>query len=226
MFSPPKYFPPPESADEQGCLGVGGELSPAWLLDAYRHGIFPWPVGEMELAWWSPDPRAIFELDGLHISRRLARTCASGRFEVTCDRDFAGVMHGCATAQSRRYATWITQGIRRAYIELHQLGFAHSIEVWHEGQLAGGTYGVALGGLFAAESMFYRVRDASKVALVYLAAHLRARGYELWDIQQLTAHTQRLGAIEIPRHLFLSRLTAAVEKDITFGPALCGEMPQ
>jgi leucyl/phenylalanyl-tRNA--protein transferase len=226
VSSPSKFFPPPEAADEQGCLGIGGELNVEWLLDAYRHGIFPWPMGDLELAWWSPDPRAIFELGGLHVSRRLAQTCASGRFEVTCDRDFAGVIHGCATSQSRRHSTWITPGIRRAYTELHQLGHAHSVEVWCEGKLAGGTYGVALGGLFAAESMFYRVRDASKVALVHLAAHLRARGYELWDIQQLTSHTESLGAIEIPREIYLYRLSAAVEKDVTFGDKLCGQTPR
>ena len=223
-LGPSPYFPPAELASPEGLIGVGGELTPDWLLDAYRHGIFPWPFSgpfsDEQLAWWSPDPRAIFELDGLHISRRLARTCRSGKFRATCDRAFAAVLEGCATAQKRRFATWLSQEMRQAYEKMHELGYAHSIEVWHGEQLAGGTYGVALGGLFAAESMFYRVRDASKVALVHLLAHLNARGYELLDIQQLTPHTESLGAVEIPRRVYLARLSQALESHVTFGAAL------
>lgn len=221
---PSIYFPPAELASPEGLLGVGGELTPEWLLDAYRHGIFPWPFSgpssDEQLAWWSPDPRAIFELDGLHISRRLARTCRSGKFRVTCDQAFAAVMEGCATAQQRRFGTWLNPEMRAAYQKMHELGHAHSIEVWHEGRLAGGTYGLALGGLFAAESMFYRVRDASKVALVHLLAHLNARGYELLDIQQLTPHTESLGAVEIPRRAYLARLAQALESNASFGGKL------
>ncbi len=201
-------------------IGVGGELTPEWLLDAYRHGIFPWPFNDDQLAWWSPDPRAIVELDGLHISRRLARTVRSGRFQASCDRAFAEVMAGCATAQNRRSGTWITPAMKAAYRRMHELGHAHSIEVWHAGALAGGTYGVSIGGYFAAESMFYHVRDASKVALVYLVAHLKARGYELLDIQQLTPHTESLGAVEIPRRIFLARLSHAIDRPVTFGAEL------
>lgn len=223
-LSPSIYFPPAELASPEGLIGVGGELTPDWLLDAYRHGIFPWPfngpLNDEQLAWWSPDPRAIFELDGLHISRRLARTCRSGKFSATCDQAFADVLKGCATAQKRRFGTWLNQEMRAAYQKMHELGFAHSIEVWHEGQLAGGTYGLALGGLFAAESMFYRVRDASKVALVHLLAHLNARGYELLDIQQLTPHTESLGATEISRRAYLARLAKALESNVSFGGAL------
>ncbi|HUY33893.1 MAG TPA: leucyl/phenylalanyl-tRNA--protein transferase [Pirellulales bacterium] len=215
--SPEEFFVPPELASPEGLVGVGGSLHSEWLLYAYRHGIFPWPAESGPLAWWSPDPRAIFELDALRVSRSLARTVRGGKFRVTCDREFAGVMAGCATAQRRARGTWLTPAMRAAYGALHALGHAHSIEVWHADQLAGGVYGVAIGGLFAAESMFYFVRDASKVALVHLLNHLRSRGYTLLDIQQLTPHTARLGAREIPRREFLDRLARAVEQPLDFG---------
>lgn len=220
---PSKFFPPAESADRHGLLGIGGRLSVEWLLDAYRHGIFPWPITgeEQVLAWWSLDPRAIFDLENFHVSRRLAQTCRSGRFEVTCDRDFRGVIEGCATANGRVGETWITPAMLNAYVRLHQRGHAHSVEAWRDGQLAGGVYGVAIGGLFSAESMFHTVRDASKVALVTLLGHLKARGYSLVDIQQLTSHTARFGAFEIPREEYLDRLAAALERSTTFGSALC-----
>lgn len=218
---PSRFFPPAESADEDGLLGFGGQLTTDWLLDAYAQGIFPWPVNDIpEMAWWSLDPRAIIELEHFHVPRRLQRTCRSGPFSVTCDRDFRGVIRGCATAGDRRGHTWITPRLMRAYVELHQQGHAHSIEVWHNGQLAGGTYGVALGGLFAAESKFHYQRDASKVALVRLVAHLRARGYRLLDIQQLTPHSVQFGAMEIPRAEYLRRLAEALPLPVTFGQQL------
>lgn len=222
MPQPSRFFPPPELADPDGLIAVGGCLEPDWLLDAYRHGIFPWPVtGETTvLAWWSLDPRAVIPLDTFHVPRRLERTCEAGRFEVTCDRDFQGVIRGCATVDGRMGQTWITPGLLRAYVRLFELGHAHSVEVWHEGVLAGGTYGVAIGGLFAAESMFHRVRDASKVALVHLLHHVRARGYELFDIQQLTTATAQFGAVEIPRSEYLARLRKATSKRIRFGKRL------
>jgi leucyl/phenylalanyl-tRNA---protein transferase len=212
-------FPNPDSADSGGLVYVGGALEPDWLLDAYRRGIFPWPIIPRlrKMQWWSPDPRAIFELDRFHVSRRLERTCRSGQFTVTSDRDFAGVMRGCASAQSRRWNTWLTGEMMAAYERLFELGHAHSVEVWHEDRLAGGTYGVTIGGLYAGESMFYHARDASKVALVHLVRHLRERGYQLFDIQQLTPHTQSLGAIEIPRRDYLRRLADAVERAVAFG---------
>lgn len=216
----PHFFPPPEVADRRGLIGVGGLLEPEWLLDAYRHGIFPWPTHDGFLAWWSPDPRAVIELDGLHIPRRLARTCRQGLFHVTCDRSFEAVMHGCATAQDRSQGTWITPEMLAAYVQLHAMGYAHSIETWRGGELAGGIYGVAIGGMFAAESMFYHVRDASKVALVHLVAHLRGRGYTLLDVQQRTAHTARLGARTIRRSTFLRRLAEAIVLPVTFGDRL------
>jgi len=208
-------------------LALGGKLTPDWLIDAYQHGIFPWPFTTdlSLLAWWSPDPRAIIELDGLHMSRRLRRTCRSARFQITCDQDFTQVIGGCATENGRAGATWLLPAMIRAYTRLHELGYAHSVEVWHEGQLAGGTYGVAIGGLFAAESKFYRVRDASKVALVHLVSHLRARGYTLLDVQQATPHTVRLGAKEIPRCEYLRRLEEALALSVTFGHMLESDYP-
>ena len=218
ILPPSRFFPPAETVDREGLVGFGGELTPAWLLDAYRHGIFPWPVTEPEapMAWWSPDPRAIIELDNFHVPRRLKRTCRSGRFQVTRDRDFPGVIRGCATGRGRRGGTWLTAEMIEAYLRLNRLGHTHSVEVWQEGRLAGGTYGVAIGGLFAAESMFYRVRDASKVALVHLHRHLRLRGYRLLDIQQLTPHAIQFGAIEIPRTDYLRRLADALRRPVTF----------
>ncbi len=223
-LSKSKFFPPAELAEPEGVVLFGGRLTADWLLDAYGHGIFPWPIfeGTDVVVWWSPDPRAIFEFDQFRVSRRLLRTCRGGRFEVTCDRDFAGVIAGCATAGDRRHNTWLTPKMIEAYNALHALGHAHSVEVWCAGQLAGGTYGVTLGGLYAGESMFFRVRDASKVALVRLVYHLRSRGYSLFDIQQRTAHTARLGATEISRRAYLERLAVAVRQDVTFGSNLEG----
>jgi leucyl/phenylalanyl-tRNA--protein transferase len=199
-------------------VGCGGKLTPEWLLDAYRHGIFPWPMGDPEapIPWWSPDPRAIIPLEEFHVPRRLARTCRGGRFRITLDGDFAAVIHGCADAGGRRGETWLTRPMIEAYIRLFELGHAHSVEAWCEGRLAGGVYGVAIAGLFAAESMFYQLRDASKVALVHLVAHLQKRGYSLLDIQQLTPHTAQFGAREIPRRQYLSRLALALAQAATF----------
>ncbi|MEN6366314.1 MAG: leucyl/phenylalanyl-tRNA--protein transferase [Thermoguttaceae bacterium] len=213
ILPPSKFFPPAEDADSEGLIGFGGQLSPDWLLDAYRHGIFPWPITDFEapLAWWSPDPRAVIEFDRFHVSRRLRRTCRGAKFEVTRDVDFAGVIRGCAMAPGRVNQTWLTPEMIDAYTELHRLGHAHSVEVWHEHELAGGVYGVSLGALFAAESKFYRVRDASNVALVHLVEHLRRQGYTLVDIQQLTPHTARFGARTIPRTEYLTRLADALQ---------------
>ena len=211
-------FPHPSRADPDGLLAVGGTLSPENLLRAYASGIFPWTV--QPVTWWSLDPRAVIQFDRFHVPRRLARTCRSGRFQVTCDRDFAGVIRGCATADDRRDNTWITPQMLRAYQRLFDLGHAHSIEVWQEDQLAGGLYGLAIGGLFAAESMFHRVRDASKVGLVRLVEHLRARGYRLLDIQQLTQATAQFGALEIPRPEYLRRLADALQVPVSFGTEL------
>jgi leucyl/phenylalanyl-tRNA--protein transferase len=220
--NPSRFFPSAETADADGLLGVGGQLTPDWLLDAYGHGIFPWPIiGSVNLlAWWSLDPRAVIVWDRFHVSRRLRRTCRNHRFTVTCDRDFRGVILGCATASGREGQTWLTAEMIAAYVELFRLGHAHSVEVWSDGALAGGTYGLAMGGLFSAESMFHRVTDASKVALVHLVAHLQARGYPWMDIQQLTPHSARFGAVEIPRSEYLQRLDEALAMPVTFGSEL------
>jgi leucyl/phenylalanyl-tRNA--protein transferase len=200
------------------------------LLDAYTHGIFPWPMWDDEpMAWWSLDPRAIIELDGLHVSHRLRRTIRSGKFTATCNRAFEQVIRACGVGAGREDGTWLTPAMIDAYCELHRLGHAHSVEVWRSSRLShddepphliGGVYGVAIGGFFAAESMFYRQRDASKVALFYLVSHLRARRYQLFDIQQWTPHTGSMGAIEIPRLDYLRRLADAVRQPVTFGNRL------
>jgi leucyl/phenylalanyl-tRNA---protein transferase len=203
----------PEAADARGLVAVGGDLRPETLLTAYRSGVFPWYEEGLPVCWWSPDPRAVLPLDNLHVSRRLARTIRSGRFTVTFDRDFAGVIRGCA---DRAEGTWITRDMMLAYQRLHDLDHAHSVEAWRGGELAGGVYGVAIGGFFAAESMFYRVSDASKVALVALVEHLRAHGYVLLDVQMVTEHTARLGVVEIPRREYLRRLRDAVVKPVSF----------
>jgi leucyl/phenylalanyl-tRNA--protein transferase len=194
-------------------MAVGGDLSPERLVAAYRAGIFPYYESPPVL-WWSPDPRAIFELDRFHISRRMARTVRSGRFRVTFDRAFDAVIRGCA---DRREGTWITPEVIAAFGELHRAGVAHSVEVWQGDDLVGGVYGVAIGGLFAGESMFSKTRDASKVALVFLVERLRQRGHVLFDVQILNEHTASLGAVEVPRRVYLQRLADAVERDVSFG---------
>jgi len=202
----------PRLADEYGLVAIGGDLTPRSLLKAYRSGVFPWFDAADPIMWWSPDPRAIFELDGLHVSRRLARTIRSGRFTTTINRDFAGVIRGCA---DRAEGTWITPEMLAAYETLHRLGHAHSVEAWHDGALAGGVYGVAINGFFAGESMFTGVRDGSKVALAALVDRLRERRFQLFDIQFRTEHTTALGAVEIRRAEYLQRLARALRCDAT-----------
>lgn len=209
----------PKLADENGLVGVGADLEPQTLLDAYAHGVFPtrfapYSDPRFPMFWWSPDPRAIIELNELHVSRRLARTWRRGRFQITFDHDFDSVLRACGDRGDE--GTWLTADMIEAYLRLHHLGFAHSVEVWREGQLVGGTYGVALGGLFAAESMFHRVNDASKIALIALANRLRERNFVLWDIQLLTDHTERMGAIEISRDDYLERLQTALQINAKF----------
>lgn len=207
-------FPNPRLADAEGLVAVGGDLSPARLLLAYRSGVFPWTTGPA--TWWSPDPRAILELDAFHIPRSLARQLRSGRFRVTLDRCFAQVMERCAEPRPDRRTTWITPEFIAAYTRLHALGHAHSVECWQGPDLAGGVYGVAIGGFFAGESMFHRASDASKVALFHLVRHLRERQFELFDIQMLTPITARLGGTNIPRKAYLERLAEAIDKPCQF----------
>ena len=208
-------FPDPRRADAAGLVATGGDLEPSTLVAAYRRGIFPWPAEGLDLLWWSPDPRAIVPLDGLHVSRRLAQTLRQQRFRVTVDADFTAVIAGCADRGDEE--TWITPALRAAYVRLHALGWAHSVEVWtRDGALAGGLYGVAVGGLFAAESMFHTVTDASKIALVALVQQCRAVGLELLDVQLPTPHLASLGAVTISRAHYLRRLAAVVERPVNF----------
>jgi leucyl/phenylalanyl-tRNA--protein transferase len=212
-------FPDIASAAEDGMLFVGGQLTESWILEAYRRGIFPWPLvdeGESLLAWFSPDPRGIVELDGLYVSRRLARRIRSDQFQITFDRDFAGVVAGCVEPRRDDDSTWITAELATAYVGLHRGGFAHSIEVWQDDRLVGGLYGVAQGGVFFGESMFSRRRDASKVALAHLVTRLQERDFELLDIQFTTPHMTRMGATEISRHDYLERLTSGLRKQVRF----------
>jgi len=204
----------PQNADEIGLVAVGGDLRPERLLEAYRSGVFPWFGPEDPLLWWSPDPRGILELAELHIPRRLLRTLRSGCFRHTINRAFGEVIRGCADRPGD--GCWITPAMIGAYEELHARGHAHSLEVWAGDELAGGIYGVVVGGLFAGESMFTRRRDASKVALVRLVEHLRQRGFQLFDIQFVSDHTARFGARAIPRDEYLVRLRAALRHEVSF----------
>ena len=216
-YLPSPIFPPVETADEDGLLCYGGKLDPDWLLDAYTHGIFPWPFDpRAPMLWWSPDPRGILDPEKAHFSRRLLRTCRSGRFEVTMNRDFRQVITLCAETHRGESATWITPAMLEAYCELHRLGFAKSVETWYHGELVGGVYGVALAGCFAAESMFHTKTDASKVALVRLIEHLVSRKFTLIDIQMITPHTEKFGGIEISRQEYLKRLDVALKQNTTF----------
>jgi len=207
-------FPDPATATEDGLVAIGGDLSISRLLLAYRHGIFPWTVAPV--SWWSPDPRAIFELDAFHVSRSLKREMRKGKFEVTRDRAFREVMEGCARPAQGRRQTWITDEFVQAYTGLHAAGHAHSLECWVDGQLAGGIYGVAIGGLFAGESMFHTVSNASKVALHHLIEHLKRQQFALFDIQMLTHITAQLGARTIPRAEYLKRLAVALTLPCSF----------
>jgi len=181
-------------------------IPPELLEEAYRQGIFPMADEDGRIRWYSPDPRTIIDLDRFHISRRLARTIRQRKFEITVNRDFDGVVRGCAG----REETWINDKIAAAYSALHRLGKAHSVEAYYEGNLAGGIYGVSLGGAFMGESMFTIVRDASKVCLGFLVGRLKERGYVLFDVQFTTPHLKRFGAVEISRREYMKRLEKAL----------------
>jgi leucyl/phenylalanyl-tRNA--protein transferase len=209
----PNLFPDVRLADADGLVAIGGDLTVGRLLAGYRAGVFPWYDDDTPILWWSPDPRGIIEIDGLHISRRLARTVRSCKFRCTINCDFEGVLRGCA---DREEGTWITKEMHRAYLRLHKAGHAHSVEVWNADRLVGGLYGVALGGFFSGESMFHRERDASKVALVSLFDRLRQRGFELFDAQIVNEHTLSMGAIEVSRVEYLDRLARAFASTVTF----------
>src|ERR1700687_919146 len=203
-------FPDPRSANSQGVVAIGGDLHPESLLLAYGQGIFPWPVGGMPLLWFSPAERGVLEFADLHIPRSLERARRSTALRFTIDRAFATVIRACAaTPRPGQDGTWITPQIVAAYIRLHRLGIAHSVEEGNAQRVVGGIYGVEVGGAFAAESMFYHERNASKLALLHLIDHLQARGLDWLDIQILTPHLVRLGAKGIPRDEFLEKLRRA-----------------
>ena len=205
-------FPPAESAlkDPNGLLAAGGELTTERLLAAYRRGIFPWYSAGQPVLWWSPDPRMVLFPPELKVSRSLARVVRNGNHEIRLDHDFAAVMQACAEPRRGQDGTWISAQMCAAYLRLHQLGYAHSVETWMDGELAGGLYGVAIGGMFYGESMFMRRRDASKIAMVHLVHQLEARGIKMIDCQMHTGHLASLGAREIPRTEFSQRLAELI----------------
>ena len=207
-------FPPPDFADEDGLLAFGGNLEIETLLTAYSSGIFPWTV--KPITWWSPDPRAIFELDSFKLRKRIKRYMKSGNFRITFDKDFRRVIEGCAVPAPGREDTWISAEFIEAYCNLHTNGYAHSVEVWQKEKLVGGLYGVALGGLFAGESMFSNVSNASTIALGAVINRLKERGFCLFDSQVISPHTKFLGAIEISRSEYLRRLKHALTKKCGF----------
>ena len=192
--------------DPNGLLAIGGDLSSGRLLQAYRQGIFPWYSEGQPILWWSPDPRLVLFPSELKISRSLRKTIRKGIFQITVNQAFPQVIRACAAPRQGEGETWITSGMEQAYIQLHRLGWAHSVEAWNEGELVGGFYGVAMGRVFFGESMFYRMPDASKVAFVVFVRRLQAWGYELVDCQVSTAHLLSLGAREISRERFADML--------------------
>lgn len=212
-------FPPAEAADPSGILAVGGDLRPERLLLAYRSGIFPWYEEGLPILWHSPDPRMVLRPGELHVPRSLARKMRRRPFALTLDTAFADVISACARApRPDQDGTWITSEMEEAYVELHRRGFAHSAEAWAEGRLAGGVYGVSLGGVFFGESMFTRVPDASKVAFVTLVRQLHAWDFRLVDCQVYTENLDRFGATEWPRRRFLSELRTALAAPTRLGP--------
>lgn len=204
---PSRWDLPDPTAVDGDLVAVGADLEPATVLEAYRTGLFPMRLSRGgPIGWWSPDPRGVIPLDGLRVSRSLRRSCR--RYAVTVDTAFVDVIRACA--DPRRPEGWIDESFVTAYSTLHRLGWAHSVETWHDGALVGGVYGLAIGGLFAGESMFHRATDASKVALVGLVDRLRRGGGSLLDVQWTTPHLVSLGAIDVPRENYLHELAAAI----------------
>ncbi len=213
-------FPPVESAlsEPNGLLAAGGDLSPQRLVAAYIHGIFPWYSAGEPILWWSPDPRMVLFPDEIAISRSLAKTLRNQAYEVRLDTAFADVVAACAAAPRQGQAgTWISPEMQAAYRRLHALGFAHSVETWMDGKLAGGLYGIAIGRVFFGESMFMRARDASKIALAHLGVQLQRRGFGIIDCQMETSHLASLGARPIPRREFSALLDRLVTDNVTPG---------
>lgn len=211
LIEPPP-FPDPASATPEGLLGFSAGLAPEQVEAAYRESIFPMADPTGLIGWWSPEPRAVLELERVHVPRRLLRTARSGRFEVRVDAACAEVIAACAA----REETWISPRLAEVYLELHRRGVVHSVETWREGRLVGGLYGVSLGGAFMAESMFHRETDAGKVAVLALVERLRARGYGLLDIQQQTGATAIFRPVLLTRAEYLRRLKGALQRSCSF----------
>jgi len=207
-------FPPLSKAlrEPDGLLAAGGDLSPDRLVQAYRHGCFPWFQDGQPILWWSPDPRTVIFPDELHVSRSLAKLMRQRRYQVTFDQDFSAVIRACAGPRSYADGTWITGSIQEAYVELHRRGHAHSVEVWEGDQLVGGLYGLAMGQLFFGESMFSHADNASKVGFATLVEHLKAWGFVLIDCQMHTSHLESFGARAISRETFASYLQAHLDQ--------------
>jgi leucyl/phenylalanyl-tRNA--protein transferase len=214
------FFPPVETAltDPNGLLAMGGDLSMECLLDAYRHGIFPWFNPGDPILWWSPDPRMVLVPDEIRVTRSLAKRVRNAGFELRVDSAFTDVMWACAAPRQDADGTWISPAMIAAYTRLFKAGYAHSVETWHDGQLVGGLYGVAIGRMFYGESMFSREPDASKVALVRLARQLQQWGFGLIDCQMETSHLASLGARTLPRAAFTTRLAELVNLPHHPGP--------
>ena len=206
------FFPPVETAlrEPNGLLAMGGDLSVARLLDAYRHGIFPWFNPGESILWWSPDPRMVLVPDAIHVSRSLAKRIRNGGFELRVDTAFAEVVRACAAPREDALGTWISPAMVAAYTRLFDAGYSHSVEVWRDNKLVGGLYGVAIGRMFYGESMFSREPDASKVALVRLAQQLQRWQFGLIDCQMETSHLARMGARTMPRAAFTARVAELV----------------
>jgi leucyl/phenylalanyl-tRNA--protein transferase len=214
-------FPDPRETGPEGVVALGGDLKPETLIEAYSQGIFPWPHRGLPLLWFCPQERAILDFADLHIPESLAKVRRKTTFTFTIDRDFPQVIQACQKIpRPDQDGTWITAGMLKAYKELHYRGLAHSVEVWDaSGELVGGLYGVSVSGVYSGESMFHRASNASKLALLFLIDHLRARGLDFIDIQQLTPHMAALGAKEIARDAFLDRWEAAQQRNlILFDP--------
>ncbi|MBO0367462.1 leucyl/phenylalanyl-tRNA--protein transferase [Pseudomonas putida] len=209
-------FPPLTKAlqEPNGLLAAGGDLSPERLVQAYRHGCFPWFQDGQPILWWSPDPRTVLFPDELHVSRSLAKLIRQQRYQVSFDTDFETVIAACAAPRDYADGTWITDPMRAAYCELHRRGFAHSVEVRENGELVGGLYGLAMGRLFFGESMFSRADNASKVGFVTLVEHLRAAGFVLIDCQMPTNHLHSLGARAISRESFAEHLARHLDQPV------------
>jgi leucyl/phenylalanyl-tRNA--protein transferase len=214
FLGPADPFPPVDQAldNPEGLLCAGASLTTRRLIDAYRRGIFPWFNEGDPILWWSPDPRTVLRPSGLHISHSLRKRLRKDGFMITIDRAFARVLDGCAAPRPGEAGTWLSPAMRRAYGALHDAGFAHSIEVWMDGELAGGIYGVAIGRMFFGESMFTRRSDASKIAMVRVAAQLERWGCPLIDCQLETEHLLSLGAEHLPRPRFIAEVAALVDQ--------------